>query len=86
LTSGLLQVAGAGESRAGATLAVRAHQGLLQSAGQPLIAHLRRVAATTPEFARPLAWLHEVLEWTSVTEEQLLADGVLTMSCARCGF
>ena len=38
--------------------------------------HVTRVAAATPEFARPVAWLHEVLEWTSVPEEELLAEGV----------
>jgi len=34
-----------------------------------------RVAAATPEFARPVAWLDEILEWTSVSEEKLLACG-----------
>jgi hypothetical protein len=57
-------------------LAERAHRGQLQPDGEPLIAHVRRVAAATPEFARPVAWLHEVLEWTTVAEEQLLAEGV----------
>ena len=57
-------------------LATRAHRGHLQPTGEPLIAHVRRVAAATPEFARAVAWLHEVLEWTSVSEEQLLAEGV----------
>jgi hypothetical protein len=56
--------------------ATRAHRGQLQSTGEPLIAHVRRVAAGTPQFARPMAWLHEVLEWTSVSEEELLAEGV----------
>jgi hypothetical protein len=52
-------------------LAIRAHRGQLLPTGEPLIAHVRRVAATTPEFARPVAWLHEVLEWTSTSEEDL---------------
>jgi hypothetical protein len=56
--------------------ATRAHRGQLQASGEPLIAHVRRVAAATPEFARPVAWLHEVLEWSSVSEEELLAQGV----------
>ena len=34
------------------------------------------MAAATPELARPAAWLHEVLELTSVSEEDLLAEGV----------
>jgi hypothetical protein len=48
----------------------------MQPTGEPLIDHVRRVAVATPEFARPVAWLHEVLEWTSVSEEELLAEGV----------
>jgi hypothetical protein len=38
--------------------------------------HISRVAAATPEFARPVAWLHEVHEWTTVAEEELLAEGL----------
>jgi hypothetical protein len=57
-------------------LATRAHRGQLQRNGEPLIAHVTRVAAATPEFARPVAWLHEVLEWTTVAEEELLGEGM----------
>lgn len=56
--------------------ASRAQRGQVQPTGEPLMDHIRRVAAATPEFARPVAWLHEVLEWTLVSEEELLADGV----------
>jgi hypothetical protein len=52
------------------------HRGEVEPTGTPLIAHVRRVALATPEFARPVAWLHEVLEWTSVAEQELLAVGV----------
>jgi hypothetical protein len=57
-------------------LALRIHRGQLEPAGALLIAHVGRVALATPEFARPVAWLHEVLEWTSVAEQELLAAGV----------
>jgi hypothetical protein len=57
-------------------LAQRLHRGQLEPIGTPLIAHVRRVALASPEFARPVAWLHEVLELTSVTEQKLLAIGV----------
>jgi hypothetical protein len=57
-------------------LALRIHGSQLEPTGAPLIAHLRRVALATPEFARPVAWLHEALEWTSVAEQELLAAGV----------
>ena len=56
-------------------LATRAHRGQRQPTGEPLIVHVRRVAAATPEFARSVAWLHEIFEWTSVPEEKLLAYG-----------
>ena len=57
-------------------IASRAHRGQVLSTGERLIDHVRRVAAATPEFARPVAWLHEVLERTSVSEEELLVEGV----------
>jgi hypothetical protein len=57
-------------------LALRIHRGQLEPAGALLIAHVGRVALATPEFARPVAWLHEVLEWTSVAEQELLDAGV----------
>src|SRR5262245_38247301 len=57
-------------------LALRVHRGQLEPAGAPLIAHVGRVALATPEFARAVAWLHEVLEWTSVAEQELLAAGL----------
>jgi hypothetical protein len=50
-------------------VATSAHRG-------QLLAHVSRVAESTPEFARPVAWLHEVLESTSISEEELLAQGV----------
>jgi hypothetical protein len=56
--------------------ASQAHLGQVEPTGEPLTDHIRRVATATPEFARPVAWLHEVLEWTSVSEEELLAEGV----------
>jgi hypothetical protein len=56
-------------------LATRAHRGQRQPTGEPLIVHVRRVAAATPEFARSVAWLHEIFERTSVPEEKLLAYG-----------
>ena len=56
-------------------LATRAHRGQRQPTGEPLIAHVRRVAAATPEFARSVRWLREIFEWTSVSEEKLLAYG-----------
>ena len=57
-------------------LAEAAHAGQLEPTGAPLIAHVRRVALASPPFARNVGWLHEVLEWTTVPEEELLDAGV----------
>ena len=57
-------------------LAERLHQGQRDAGGAPLIEHVRRVAAAVPGHARVVAWLHEVLEYTSISEEALLAEGL----------
>jgi hypothetical protein len=44
--------------------------------GVPLILHVRRVVARTPVEAHTVAWLHEVLERTTVSEHELLLDGL----------
>ena len=59
-------------------LAESLHRGQRDSSGAPLIAHVRRVAAAVPADARAVAWLHEVLEHTSIPEEALLAEGLTT--------
>jgi hypothetical protein len=57
-------------------IAERAHRGCLDETGEPLIFHVRRVAKGSPVSVRSLAWLHEVLEKSSVSEEELLAIGL----------
>ena len=57
-------------------LAEALHQGQRDPGGEPLIDHVRRVAAAVPRDARVVAWLHEVLEYTSISEHALLADGL----------
>jgi hypothetical protein len=56
--------------------AERALRGSLEPTGTPLIFHVRRVAKASPMFARSVAWLHEALENSSVSEEELLASGL----------
>ena len=41
-----------------------------------LLNHVERVAAGVPEWARAIAWLHEVLEQTDTAEETLLREGL----------
>jgi hypothetical protein len=65
------------EDRARA-LAERLHHGQRDGAGVPLIDHVARVAGVVTGDARAVAWLHEAFEYTSVSEEDLLAEGVST--------
>jgi hypothetical protein len=57
-------------------LAERLHAGNREEDGIPVLWHVRRVAHGTPDEARSVAWLHEVLEFTAVTEQKLLQEGV----------
>lgn len=54
-----------------------AHAGIVDRSGTPYIKHVERVAQAAPQWARPLAWLHDTVEDTDVTFEQL-ADAGLT--------
>ena len=57
-------------------IAERLHLRDREEDGTPVIRHVQRVATTVPEEARAVAWLHEVLEWTAVTEQELLIAGL----------
>jgi hypothetical protein len=57
-------------------IAERLHLGAREDDGTPVIRHVQRVATAVPEEARAVAWLHEVLEWTAVTEQELLIAGL----------
>jgi len=57
-------------------IAERLHLGDREEGGTPVIRHVQRVATTVHEEARAVAWLHEVLEWTAVTEQELLIAGL----------
>ena len=50
-------------------IAERAHRGQVEPSGRPFIEHVRRVAASVPAEAASVAWLHDVLEWTEVAED-----------------
>ena len=56
-------------------LAQRAHAAQVDASGEPYVAHLGRVAAAVPLFARPVAWLHDALGCTNVDEAALIAAG-----------
>lgn len=57
-------------------LAERLHRAQRDDGGAPLIDHVRRVAAAVSRDAGVVAWLHEVLEYTSISEEALLEEGL----------
>lgn len=63
-------------------IATVAHRGQVDKAGEPYIDHPRRVAERVAERDRYIpgdvaaAWLHDVLEDTDVTADDLLAAGI----------
>jgi hypothetical protein len=59
-------------------IAERLHAGDREEDGSPLLRHIARVAGAAPVAAQTVAWLHEALESTAVSEHELLADGVTT--------
>jgi len=64
------------EIRYARAIAERLHQGDHEEDGALVLWHVQRVATTVPEEARAVAWLHEVLERTAVTEQELLNAGL----------
>src|SRR4051812_17708166 len=58
------------------SIAEKAHRGQREPDGRLLMEHVRRVVRAAPEWARSVAWLHEVLERTSVPEHELLERGL----------
>jgi hypothetical protein len=47
-----------------------------------LLDHVRRVAASVPREARTVAWLHEILEFSNVSREELRAAGTTDVELA----
>ena len=64
------------ESDRAREIAVELHADDRDEGGAPVLGHVRRVVRRTPAEARAVAWLHEVLESTDVTERELLAQGL----------
>lgn len=63
-------------------LAERAHADQTDKAGAPYVGHLERVAAAvashpvSPGLAQAVAWLHDIIEDTSLGEVDLMAAGM----------
>lgn len=64
------------EESAAQDIAWRLHVDQLDRFGEPLLAHLARVAAAVPPEARGMAWLHDALERTPVGVDELRAAGL----------
>jgi hypothetical protein len=64
------------------SIAEQLHAGARDQTGAIVLEHVRRVVMRTPADARAVAWLHEVLESTAVSEQALLELG-LTMDQLR---
>lgn len=59
------------------SIATRAHAGQVDKAGEPYIGHPAHVAASVEgEFEECVAWLHDVVEDTGITLDDLRALGV----------
>ena len=58
-------------------LAMKAHEGAVDKAGAPYIEHPKAVAARVEgDAAKAVAWLHDVLEDTDATVEDLRGEGI----------
>jgi hypothetical protein len=57
-------------------IAERLHANDLEEDGTALLEHIRRVARSVDADVQVVAWLHEVLEWTAVAEDELLMEGL----------
>ena len=66
-------------------VAERLHAADREEDGTPLLEHIRRAASAVPLEARPVAWLHEALEWTVVPEQELLTNGLSDDQLAPSG-
>jgi hypothetical protein len=64
------------ETEIARSIAEREHAADREEDGAPLLGHVRRVALRTPADARAVAWLHELYEWTAVSEQELLLQGL----------
>jgi hypothetical protein len=59
-----------------------AHTGRRDRFGDPLIEHVERVAATVADDVRAIAYLHDVLEHSDATVEELEAEGLTALELA----
>lgn len=56
-------------------IATQAHEGQTRNGGEPYITHSEAVANVVEDRLKPIAWLHDVIEDTNVTLENLKQAG-----------
>jgi (p)ppGpp synthase/HD superfamily hydrolase len=72
------------EIRSAECIARAAHKGQIEeSTGDKYIRHIERVVALVPEEAKPSAWLHDVLEDTPLTEDDLSIGNYISRQTIR---
>jgi hypothetical protein len=64
------------EASTARAIASRIHADQRDRFGEPMVAHLARVAAAVPPDAEGTAWLHDSIERTGVTVDELRAAGL----------
>jgi hypothetical protein len=64
------------DSSVAQAIAREVHAGQLTRFGEPLIAHVERIARAVPDEARALAYLHDVLERSDLTVNALHGHGL----------
>jgi hypothetical protein len=57
------------------SIACARHSGRCNRAGEPMVEHVERVAASVPGEARTVAYPHDILEHTDASVAELEADG-----------
>lgn len=69
--------AGCSQEEAAREIAIRAHAGQIDKAGRPYIEHPAHVASSVEgELAKAVAWLHDVVEDTAMTFDDIASMGV----------
>jgi hypothetical protein len=63
-------------------LARSSHVGQHDRFGEPVIAHVERVATAVPRDARATAWLHDVLELSPIGRRELRRQGLTDVELA----
>jgi len=65
------------------SIAIKAHKGQKRKDGKDYITHVEAVANKVCDIQKSIAWLHDVIEDTNLTKEDLISKGI-NESTAEC--